>query len=71
MLVRINSKFELKRICKAVGATGLASLNPPTKDEIGTCDEVYVREIGSTKVTIIKRDTIDCKLSTIVLRGAT
>lgn len=65
------SKFELKRISRAVGATALASLNPPSKDEMGTCDEVFVREIGSTKVTVIKRDTKDCKLSTIVLRGAT
>lgn len=38
---------------------------------MGTCDEVFVREIGSTKVTILKRETEDCKLSTIVLRGAT
>lgn len=71
MIVRIMSKFELKRISRAVGATALASLNPPSKDEMGTCDEVFVREIGSTKVTVIKRDTKDCKLSTIVLRGAT
>lgn len=71
MIVRIMSKFELKRISRAVGATALASLNPPSKDEMGTCDEVFVREIGSTKVTVIKRDTRDCKLTTIVLRGAT
>jgi T-complex protein 1 subunit theta len=33
MVVRIMSKFELKRICKAIGATALASLVAPTKDE--------------------------------------
>jgi chaperonin GroEL (HSP60 family) len=33
MVVRIMSKFELKRICSAVGATALASLVAPTKDE--------------------------------------
>jgi len=71
MVVRIMSKFELKRICKAIGATALASLVAPTKDEMGTCDEVFVNEIGSTKVTIIKKETEDCRLSTIVLRGAT
>jgi len=65
------SKFELKRICKAVGAVAQASLSPPSKEELGSCDEVFVQEIGSTKVTIIRRDVEDCRLSTIVLRGAT
>jgi T-complex protein 1 subunit theta len=30
MAVRITSKFELKRICKAIGATPLARLDAPT-----------------------------------------
>ena len=64
MIVRINSKFELKRICKAIGATPIPRLDAPTpvklflifnkykhflkkKDEMGTCDEIYVTEIGS------------------------
>jgi len=47
MVVRIMSKFELKRICKACGATPLARMDAPTPDEMGTCDEVYVTEIGS------------------------
>lgn len=71
MVVRIMSKFELKRICSAIGATALASLNAPTKEEMGHCDGVFVKEIGSTKVTIIEKETEDCRLSTIVLRGAT
>lgn len=71
MVVRITSKFELKRICKAIGATPLARLDAPTEEEVGTCDEVYVTEIGSTKVTVFKRETENCNLSTIVLRGST
>lgn len=47
MIVRINSKFELKRICKAIGATPIPRLDAPTPDEMGTCDEIYVTEIGS------------------------
>jgi T-complex protein 1 subunit theta len=31
MVVRITSKFELKRICKAIGATPLARLDAPTE----------------------------------------
>lgn len=71
MIVRITSKFELKRICKATGATPLARLDAPTPDEMGECDECYVTEIGSQKVTIFKRETEDCNLSTIILRGST
>lgn len=71
MVVRITSKFELKRICKAIGATPLARLDAPTEEEVGHCDEVYVTEIGSTKVTVFKRESDTCNLSTIILRGST
>jgi len=47
MVVRLTSKFELKRLCKALGASPLARIDAPTPDEIGTCDEAYVTEIGS------------------------
>lgn len=36
------SKFELKRIASSCGATALASLTAPNKEEMGTCDEVFV-----------------------------
>ena len=65
------SKFELKRLCKCLGATPLTRLGAPTVEEIGTADEVFVQEIGSQKVTIFKRETEDCKLATLVLRGST
>lgn len=32
---------------------------------------MYVTEIGSQKVTIFKRDSEDCRLATLVLRGST
>lgn len=47
MCVKLTSKFELKRLCKAVRANPIASFNAPTADECGTCDEVYVSEIAS------------------------
>ena len=71
MCVRILSKFELRRLCKCLGATALVRLGAPTEEEMGHADEVYVQEIGSQKVTIFKRETEDCKLSTILLRGST
>ena len=49
----------------------MARLGAPNEEEMGTCDEVYVSEIGSQKVTIFKRDSEDCRLATLVLRGST
>ncbi len=71
MVIKVLSKFELKRLCKAMGATALTRLGEPTAEELGTADEIYVQEIGSQKVTVFKRETEDCKLSTVVLRGST
>ncbi len=47
MIIKVLSKFELKRLCKAVGATALTRLGAPTLEELGTADEVFVQEIGS------------------------
>lgn len=69
--LRLTSKFDLKRICRAVGATALLKLRPPTQDEIGHCDEVQVDEIGDTPVVVFKIAEVKSKISTIVIRGAT
>lgn len=71
MVVRILSKFEIRRVARAVRATILSKLEAPTPDETGSSDDVAVQEIASEKVVIFKRETDDCKLSTIVLRGST
>jgi T-complex protein 1 subunit theta len=71
MTTKVTSKFELRRICKAIGATAVTRLGAPIADEIGTADKVFVKEIGSQKVVVIQRDNKDCKLATIVLRGST
>jgi len=47
MCIKLTSKWELKRLCKALGANPVASFTPPTADECGKCDEVYVTEISS------------------------
>lgn len=71
MTVRVTSKFELKRLCKALQATALVRLGAPVPEELGTADSVTLKEIGSQKVVVFERDSADCKLSTIVLRGST
>jgi len=71
MAVKVSSKFELKRLCKALSAVAIVRLDGPTQDELGTADLVEVREIGSQKVCVFERNSGDCKLATIVLRGST
>ena len=70
-VLKLMSKWELKRIAKSVGATAVVKLSTPTPDELGYANEVAVREISITKVTIFRRDEDENKLATIVLRGST
>ena len=35
MAIKIMSKFELRRLCKAVGATALVRVGPPLPEELG------------------------------------
>ncbi len=71
MVLKIMSKFELKRIAKSCGASAIVKLGTPTPEEIGRADEVIVKEISSTKMCVFTRDEEENKISTIVLRGST
>jgi len=68
---RVMSKFELRRIASACGASLLVRLGPPTKEEMGYADEIKVTEISSEKCIVLTRDSENNKLSTIILRGTT
>jgi len=69
--VRLQSKFELRRICRAVGATALLKLRAPTQEEMGRCDEVKVDEIGDTPVVVFKMNEKKSQIVTVVVRGST
>ncbi|NXG67117.1 TCPQ protein, partial [Hemiprocne comata] len=71
MLVRLNSKWDLRRLCKTVGATALPRLTPPTPEEMGHCDSVYLSEVGDTQVVVFKHEKEDGAISTILIRGST
>lgn len=47
LVVRILSKFELRRVARAIRATILSKLDAPTPEEIGESDDVCVDEIAS------------------------
>lgn len=71
MVVRVQSKFDLRRLCKVVGVPPLARLGPPTAEEMGLCDSVEVVEIGSDRCTVFKQETEGSQTASIVLRGST
>lgn len=68
---RIMSKFELRRVAKALGATLLVRLGAPTPEEMGYADEISVQEISSTKCIYINNNSEKNHYATIVLRGTT
>lgn len=70
-VLKVHSKFELARLAKTVGAQLIPKLGAPLEEEIGHAEAVRVRELGSTKVTVFEVQSVDSKVATIVLRGAT
>jgi len=71
MVVKVQSKFDLRRLCKAVGATPLVRIGAPTAEELGYAEEVSVEEIGSDIVTVFRQSANKSGISTIVIRAST
>lgn len=71
MAVRLNSKFDLRRLSKTVSGTVLPKLTPPTSEELGYCDSVLLEERGDTPLVVFRMEGKDSRISTIVVRGAT
>ncbi|KAL2228315.1 T-complex protein 1 subunit theta-like [Sesamum indicum] len=71
MVLKISSKFELRRFCRTTGAVGLLKLSQPDQDDLGYVDSVSVEEIGGARVTIVKNEQGGNSVSTVVLRGST
>lgn len=56
MVIRIPSKFELRRFCRATGACALIKLTPPTADEIGFAKSVTVSIASAPAVLLTGSD---------------
>lgn len=69
LTLKCKSKFELRRLCRTLGAVALIRLGAPTPEEMGYAESICVEEIASKKVTVIKAK--DSQVATILLRGAT
>lgn len=68
MALKITSKFELRRVCRTVGAVSIIRQGPPLPEECGYVESIKVEEISSQKLCILK--SRDAKISTIVIRSA-
>jgi T-complex protein 1 subunit theta len=71
MVVKVNSKFEMRRVSRMLNATTVVRLGAPVPEEVGFADEVSNEEIGGTKVTLIRRESESSKVATIVIRAST
>jgi T-complex protein 1 subunit theta len=70
MAVRLTSKFDIRRLSKLIGATALPKIQPPSKEELGHCDRVYLDEVGETEVVVFKQESEHGRVSTIIIRGS-
>ena len=82
-VLKVLSKFDLRRLCRVVNATPLARMGAPTPEEAGFVDVFESIEIGGDRVTVLRQlvesdEEYDASTSgektrtaTIVLRGAT
>ena len=70
-VIKVLSKFELRRLCRVVGATPLARLGAPMPDEMGKVDVLETLEIGGDRVTVFRQENDVTRTATLVIRGAT
>ncbi|KAJ7576781.1 chaperonin Cpn60/TCP-1 family [Mycena floridula] len=82
-VLKVLSKFELRRACRVVNATPLARMGAPTPEEAGFVDVFETIEVGGDRVTVVRQLTDGdegfdpttqgekSRTATIVLRGAT
>merc|ERR1712032_164958 len=71
MVVKVTSKWELRRLCRTTGGTALTRLGPVMPDEMGHCDLVETREIAGGRCVIFEQRKEGSVVGTIVLRSST
>ena len=80
-MLKVLSKFDLRRVCRVVNATPLARVGAPMPEEAGYVDIFETIEIGGDRVTVLRQlakgepgydsSLEKTKTATIILRGAT
>src|SRR5258708_13877283 len=77
LVLKVLSKFDLRRLCRVVQATPLARLGAPTPEEAGYVDVCETVEIGGDRVTVLRQEPdgagvrVKTPTATMVLRAST
>jgi len=72
MCIKISSKFELRRLCRAVKARPQVSVQGVSAQDQGYCSKISVRELGARRVTVFSQDKKDdTAVATVLLRAST
>eukprot|EP00514_Thraustochytrium_sp_LLF1b_P002461 CAMPEP_0184514654 /NCGR_PEP_ID=MMETSP0198_2-20121128/4081_1 /TAXON_ID=1112570 /ORGANISM="Thraustochytrium sp., Strain LLF1b" /LENGTH=538 /DNA_ID=CAMNT_0026904863 /DNA_START=56 /DNA_END=1672 /DNA_ORIENTATION=- len=71
MVIKVTSKWQLRRLCRTVGATALVRLGPVMADEMGHCDLVETREIAGGRCVVFQQNREESMVSSVVLRSST
>lgn len=72
MTIKVSSQHDLRRLCRAVGATAKTKLETPSPEEVGFCSSIEVKEMGISKITVFSQGPKDrANIATILLRGST
>jgi len=70
--LKVQSKWTIRRLCRAVRARPVVTLNGIRDADLGVCNKVYTKDISNDTVTIFEQVNIgESEVSTIVIRGAT
>eukprot|EP00922_Rhytidocystis_sp_ex-Travisia-forbesii_P055523 GHVS01082233.1.p1 GENE.GHVS01082233.1~~GHVS01082233.1.p1 ORF type:complete len:543 (-),score=81.88 GHVS01082233.1:180-1808(-) len=69
LILKVQSKFDIRRLCKTLQTTAVVGLGAPLPEEMGLADSIEVEEISSKKVTVVKGR--ESKVASIILRGST
>jgi T-complex protein 1 subunit theta len=71
LVVRLASKFMLRRLSKMMGCRPLVSLGPVAPEHQGFCKRIYQKEVGGKQVTVFEQDKKTSAVSTVILRAST
>lgn len=71
MIFKITSKWELRRLCRALGATACVALGTVTPEEMGSCDIVETKLLSGRNVTVFRQEGDVGKVASIIIRSAT
>lgn len=70
LALKVPSKFDLRRLARAIGATPLARMGVPMEEELGHASSVETVEIGSDRCVLFRASDAVGELATIIIRGS-